>query len=238
MVSAHGYLRELIYTNVLPPGTVLSQVELANALGVSRTPLREALRMLQEEGLIEAEANRRCRIAKFCPEDLDSLYASRLLIEALGMRITLPQLRASDLAEMEVLLARMEPLEASEQISHSMEWREDHRAFHEKMLSKCTPMFLEQYRQLTDRCERYLTASIIGSKVKHVGRTGEHRGLLDLVTAGKFDAAVVANAQHRTRTAITFLAHAAIDFEPVAIRSALRLISADADARTGLSKAA
>ena len=46
----HAYLRECILVGRIPPGTKLSQVALAEQLGVSRTPLREVLRMLQEEG--------------------------------------------------------------------------------------------------------------------------------------------------------------------------------------------
>src|SRR6266536_472336 len=55
----HAYPRECILDGRLPPGTKLSQVALAEQLGVSRTPLREVLRMLQEEGYVEFEPNPR-----------------------------------------------------------------------------------------------------------------------------------------------------------------------------------
>src|SRR3954454_6585784 len=48
-VAVHEHLRALILNGTLPPGAVLNQVELAPQLGVSRTPIREAIRMLQEE---------------------------------------------------------------------------------------------------------------------------------------------------------------------------------------------
>jgi len=58
-----SHLRALVLDGTLPPGSEFSQVELARTLGVSRTPLREALRMLEEEGLVEAEQNRKARIS-------------------------------------------------------------------------------------------------------------------------------------------------------------------------------
>ena len=54
----HAYLRECILDGTLKPGTKLSQVSLAAQLGISRTPLREVLRMLQEEGLVALTAER------------------------------------------------------------------------------------------------------------------------------------------------------------------------------------
>src|SRR6202162_6569657 len=77
----HTYLRECILDGTLSPGTKLSQVSLAAQLGISRTPLREVLRMLQEEGLVEIEPNQRTRVAGLDPEELDAVYASRILLE-------------------------------------------------------------------------------------------------------------------------------------------------------------
>jgi DNA-binding GntR family transcriptional regulator len=53
-IDVHTHLRDLIISGALPPGTELKQAELARVFAVSRTPLREAFRMLQEEGLISA----------------------------------------------------------------------------------------------------------------------------------------------------------------------------------------
>src|SRR5882724_597789 len=71
----HAYLRECILDGTLTPGTKLSQVSLARQLGISRTPLREVLRMLQEEGLVEIEPNQRTRVAGLDPQELDDVYA-------------------------------------------------------------------------------------------------------------------------------------------------------------------
>src|SRR6266496_5730578 len=92
----HAYLRECILDGRLPPGTKLSQVALAEQLGVSRTPLREVLRMLQEEGLVEIEPNQRTRVAGLDPQELDDLYASRIVLETLALSMTIDTFSAAE----------------------------------------------------------------------------------------------------------------------------------------------
>ena len=233
MVGAHTYLRELIHNNTLPAGTIISQVELANALGVSRTPLREALRRLQEEGLIESEANRRCRVTGYRPEDLDSVYGTRLLVEALAMRISVPLLRPNEVDELGHMLGAMDEasLASREQGNGPNEdWRRIHRLFHFKMVSKAPPTLLAQYEALVMRSERYFLGMINTRHFQTLGREAEHVDLVNLVKAGNIDRLIVSTAEHRARTAVALLADVAVDFEPVAIRAALRMITAEADA--------
>lgn len=68
IATLHARLRKLILDGVYPPGTLIPQEELASTLGVSRTPLREVLRLLQNEGLVEAGRYQRCRVTPFEPE--------------------------------------------------------------------------------------------------------------------------------------------------------------------------
>ena len=74
-------VREAILEGQIAPGTVMSQVALADDLGVSRTPLREALRMLQSEGLVEAQANRRATVTPISATDLEELVVMRVALE-------------------------------------------------------------------------------------------------------------------------------------------------------------
>src|SRR2546427_230162 len=103
----HTYLRECILDGTLTPGTKLSQVSLARQLGVSRTPLREVLRMLQEEGLVEIEPNQRTRVSGLDPQELDDIYASRILLETLALSMTLDGFTAKDQREAKALLTAM-----------------------------------------------------------------------------------------------------------------------------------
>jgi DNA-binding GntR family transcriptional regulator len=76
----------------LPPGAVVSQVQLAAQLRISRTPLREALRRLQSEGLLEGDFNRRRRVAPLSADNLEQVAAMRIVLESFGVRASVAQL--------------------------------------------------------------------------------------------------------------------------------------------------
>src|SRR3954469_9374101 len=105
--ALHTYLRECVLDGTLTPGTKLSQVALAEQLGVSRTPLREVLRMLQEEGLVEIEPNQRTRVAGLDPQELDDLYASRILLETVALSMTIGHFGTKARAEAKRMLTAM-----------------------------------------------------------------------------------------------------------------------------------
>src|SRR5438552_10591668 len=96
IAQVHAYLRRRILDGTILPGTTLSQVQLAQQLGVSRTPLREALRLLQEERLVVAEHNRRVRVAGINLGELEALYASRIMLEPLALALSIPCLTQAD----------------------------------------------------------------------------------------------------------------------------------------------
>ena len=124
---AHDRVRGAILRGELTPGEELSQVEIARRLGVSRTPLREALRMLQREGLIEAERHRRIRVAPFSLDELEQLYAMRVILEAFCIRETVPRLTATQLDELDELLVTMDELAARNDVEG---WEAPHHRFH------------------------------------------------------------------------------------------------------------
>src|SRR5271155_4979248 len=88
VAGVHAYLRRLILDATIPPNTTITQVELALRLGVSRTPIREAIRMLQEEGLVVAEPQKRARVIGFNAAEVEAIYTQRVLIESLAAKMT------------------------------------------------------------------------------------------------------------------------------------------------------
>ena len=79
-------LRNLIINGSLPPGTRLLEVDLSNRLDVSRGALREALRTLQEEGLVEARHNHGRYISQISTKDLDEIYSLRVILEGFAVK--------------------------------------------------------------------------------------------------------------------------------------------------------
>src|ERR1700722_8992997 len=80
-LQAAAQIRGLIIDRVLLPGEKILQVELAERIGVSRSPLREALRTLESEGVVTYEANRGYVVARVGDEDLAQIYRMRALLE-------------------------------------------------------------------------------------------------------------------------------------------------------------
>jgi GntR family transcriptional regulator, gluconate operon transcriptional repressor len=102
-----GNLRQAILAGVLPPGTRMLEIELAQQLGVSRGPLREALRILQGEGLVEAFPNRGVFVASLDEQDIQELYSLRELLETYAIRLATERADAAQTARLRALVDEM-----------------------------------------------------------------------------------------------------------------------------------
>ena len=122
-----------ILSNALPPGNNLSQIEVADCLKVSRTPVREALRMLLEEGLVMAEPNYRCRVLGFDPRELEALYVSRIANEGIAATVTVQSMTDEDV---ETLAELLRQLRKDEKQHNLRRWLKNHRAFHQMLFCR------------------------------------------------------------------------------------------------------
>jgi DNA-binding GntR family transcriptional regulator len=95
-----GLLREAILDGDVRPGEWIRQEELGRRLGASRLPVREALRMLEAEGLIEHEANKGARVPRLDRHEVDIIYQMRERLEPLALVESLPHLADRDLARL------------------------------------------------------------------------------------------------------------------------------------------
>jgi len=97
-IAAH--LRDAILSGEIPPGSRIRQEEIAERLGASRLPVREALRMLESEGLTQLEANKSARVPVLDRRELDIVYEMRERIETLALQLSLPHLTAQQESEL------------------------------------------------------------------------------------------------------------------------------------------
>ncbi|GLZ47016.1 GntR family transcriptional regulator [Actinomycetospora sp. NBRC 106375] len=100
-------LREAILTGDLAAGAHLGEVEVAARLGLSRTPVREALTRLAAEGLVELEAHRGARVTSFSRDDLDGIFDVRLALEPRATARAARHATAGDLDALDDLAGRM-----------------------------------------------------------------------------------------------------------------------------------
>ena len=173
--TVYSSLRESILNGALPPGESLSQVQLASQLGVSRGPLREAVRMLQREGLVEAEVNRRGRVSSFSIDDLEQLYAMRIVHESLAIRINVPRFTKRDIDALRGCLRRMEAL-----AGHDLrQWQAVDREFHFTLLAHAGDRLLRTIRELYDHADRYRWLYIKGVPRALSIAADEHKAIFD-----------------------------------------------------------
>jgi DNA-binding GntR family transcriptional regulator len=99
-------LRDAIIDRRLEPGQWLRQEALAQELGVSQMPVRDALKRLVGEGLAERIPYRGVRVVEFSPEDLMDMFAVRLVLESLAVRYATPLIAAGDLERLAENLSR------------------------------------------------------------------------------------------------------------------------------------
>lgn len=103
-------LREVILRGELKPGEKLHQDQLADQLGVSRTPLRSALAALTQTGLVVYESNRGFRVREFSHADVIGTFEVRAELEALACRLAVPNMTPAVTARLEALLAEGDAL--------------------------------------------------------------------------------------------------------------------------------
>lgn len=104
---AQAALREAILRGELAAGAHLGEVELAGRLGVSRTPVREALSRLAAEGLVEVHPHRGARVVSFSAQDLDGIFDVRLALEPRATGRAAARITDADLDALDDLARRM-----------------------------------------------------------------------------------------------------------------------------------
>lgn len=220
-LEVHAHLRELITSGVLPPGTELKQAELARVFAVSRTPLREAFRMLQEEGLIAGEPNQRSRVLGFDPDELELLYAGRVTLECLGVRLTAGRLSRE---EERSAVAAIREMDRTQRAGDTAGWSVAHHRLHRLLIGRSGSAVLRTTASYAEQSDRYVRAY----QLRHdafAARQREHTAILEAVRDGEPHRAVELMAQHLSGTALRVMADFAPGRPAAAVLAAVDLVA-------------
>ena len=177
---AYDRLRRLILDGTIAPGTRIVENEIADLLGVSRTPLREALRQLETEGLVTISARRGAAVASLSASEMHEEFLIRATLEGLAIRLAAPRLSVH-LRELEHELAGME---RSLKRGQRAEYLKHHRLFHQCVFRAThMPRLERMLRNLLEASERYEQLEL-AHDVLHADEIAHHRELLDLLRTG------------------------------------------------------
>jgi len=106
-VGVYEFLRDRIIKGTYSPGEKLTERDIAELVHVSRTPTREALRVLEYEGFVIKSSQKGIFVKKYSPEELDTLHKMLIRLEGLAVQMAIPKLSHSDLTNLQNLIDRM-----------------------------------------------------------------------------------------------------------------------------------
>ena len=173
-------LRDLIVEGELVPGSRVPEKSLCERFGVSRTPLREALKVLGSEGLLELLPNRGATVARLTVADLDEMFPVMGALEALAGELACTQITDEEIAEVRALHYQMVLHHTRGELS---EYFALNQRIHERILDAArNPTLVRMYRGLAGRVRRARYVANM-SKVRWDQAVEEHGEILDALSA-------------------------------------------------------
>jgi DNA-binding GntR family transcriptional regulator len=164
-------LREAIATGEFPEGDQLLQNDIAAALGISRTPVRESLRLLEAEGWIEFSPHRGAVVATLSSDEVRQIFEIRFTLEALALKQSLPKLDGSVFDEAARLL---DDLDVETDIGR---WVALNRRFHLMLYAGAGARLIALIESQYDAVDRYLRLELV--EMDNAGDSqDEHRAIL------------------------------------------------------------
>ncbi|MFR9801641.1 GntR family transcriptional regulator [Pseudonocardia sp. RS010] len=205
-------LRAAVISGELAPGSLHSVQNLATQLGVSRTPVREALIKLAQQGMVRFERNRGVRILLTSLHDLEEVFALRLLLEPPAVRRAVTRLDGNHKRELRRMFAHMEK---AARVDDEFTMFEHDRRFHRVLLEASgnarLAAFVDGLRDMVLR--RGVSTARASRSLDDI--VAEHRTILDLIEAGDAEGAAKAMREHVRHTAELLIAQeAGVDLGP------------------------
>ncbi len=196
--------RRSIIDGDFPPGSALKINDLASLNDVSLIPVREAIRMLASEGLVEMVPNRGAFVSKVSMKELVDIYQTRIVLEMEAVRQAAPRIDQIDISHGRVLIHQLHHAV----VSGTEDFLALHRQFHFLIYDRSESLWLLRIiNMLWDHTERYRQFSM--PRVDPITILQEHGAILDCLEAGDTNGAVLALRYHLERSVQFHLDHAA-----------------------------
>jgi DNA-binding GntR family transcriptional regulator len=174
---AYEQVRHWILVGELSPGEVLDQGALADAVGVSTTPMREALRRLESEDLLSIQAHRRVVVTKLSRQELDDIFAVRFELDPLAAFLAAKRISSKTVADLKAMTRGGEEDAVEQRIAR-------HNLFHRTIYSSSGNAVLTRIIDLlSDRATRYRIILLRSAEHRDLAYE-EHRQMIDAIERG------------------------------------------------------
>ena len=187
--EAYNILRKWIMIGKLEPGAKLRNQDLSDTLGISRTPVREALLQLENEGLVVTKANRWTLVAPIDLESAKNIYSIVWSLESLALEQAFPRFSQADLEGLELL---NEQLNKTMKVGENIKALEIDNAFHDKIIEISNnselPKLLASLKIKIQRIEIHYFSQ---NYARHASYN-EHSQILDTIKKQDLDSALQA----------------------------------------------
>ena len=203
-IQNHKPLREMVYeelkmqilTGAIVPGTRMMEVELANQIGVSRTPVREAIRKLEKEGLVIIEPRKGAYASQISTKDMVEILEVRQNMEGLAAYFAASRMQPSQLEDLKNISAKYNTAVSEGNMEDMIQYdTRFHRIIVESCNNKILVQMIEQLQELVLRF-RYI---YYDDFKRAENMPEEHRIILEAIESGDANAAREASDLHNNR---------------------------------------
>jgi len=190
----YQHIWRAILSGQVPPGARLIEVQLAESLGVSKTPVRKAMGRLQQEGLVICDPFKRSCVAKLTLKDVRDIYQFRQILECHVVGETTGQFTGEEIDRMDSSLQAAEAAALRGDVEAQIEGT---RAFHRAFDAKYGNSVISLELQRLDERVRWILATMLRTKVLGMKESlAEHRVILKAARVGDKEAAVALMKEH------------------------------------------
>lgn len=192
--QTYKILKNMIITRELLPGKKIIEETLAQEIGVSRTPIREALFRLEHEGIVKIIPRRGAFVVKPSKDNIIEVLQIREVLEALIVRLVTPILDKADIRELRHCLEKLS--DTPEEERHVIEYNDSELEFHGLLLKRCPSQMLRQMMEMVNsrlQIIRLRTVVLPGRAQKSLI---EHADILRMIEEGNAEEAEMLMRKH------------------------------------------